>query len=192
MKVFMVRYDVKDYQQLFYSDPTMDVAFFNFYGDSLQRDWRIPKNIFVSNPMEQKGDFRAMGEILLLEKSKAILAPILDPVSEYYEFIFEGEKHSFFNVTYFCDCLDKNKSTIEWEHRKDGASFIGEIHTHVFRTDRLPKHSVFRLPGPVVSTELYTIEGCFKDKNKEFKYVVEKNNLKGLKFKLVWDSEAEG
>lgn len=192
MRVYEVDHDSDNFQHFFYDDLGYDVALLTFNGDEKGDQFRLPKNIYIPNPMKKEGDFREMGAIVLRESARRVLAPILDPISQYIEFDYVGERQTLLNILNCCDCLDQKRSDIYWKTVPNGHRLPFSIRRYAFSPENFSGFSVFRLPEIAAVGRIFTYEGVLEDKNKEFKYVVEKNNLKGLKFKLVWDSEAEG
>jgi len=87
------------------------------------------------------------------------------------------------NVLECVDCLNHDKC--EWIYGKTTGKPIQitkwAIHPHL-----LPESSLFKIPrfmgGLYVSTGL-------KDKEDEFKSILESAGLKGLKFSLVWEGK---
>ena len=77
------------------------------------------------------------------------------------------------------DCLDKERS-----EQEPGVPQM--IHKYAFRADRLD-YSLFKIPE-TRHGEILTVEG-FASPQDEFKPLVEKHGLKGLRFEKLWSTK---
>jgi hypothetical protein len=160
---------------------------FTFKGISKAEEWVVQK-MYVGNPRDKRGDFFGMGgdNIVMTTHARTILEPIVKDVSEFLPLDLQGETIWALNLINRIDCLDV--AHCEVERFEDGGGLM-RIDKYSFFKDRLNKYSLFDITNFPVTT-IFTTEGHLPPEL-EFKHVVESNNLKGLKFDEVWDSEKQ-
>jgi len=190
MKIYFYSFDADDYQHFTWKyDPNND-KWYKFDGTPKGDSWKPEQDIYIANPMNEKGDFVGfVGEIVLSQKALSVLRPVLKPCCEFLDFEYDGEIYTLANVLQKGEFLDHNKVNIDWIDLGDGEMMRGGVDKKIFDPTKLPEHSLFRLEE-VHCYGVYTYEGYKENPEEEFKYLVEKHNLKGLYFRLIWDSEA--
>lgn len=151
-----------------------------FDGFPVGNAWQ-PLEMYVRQPTRKKPDIWGLANTLAFEPhAREILQLCLDQSGEQLKLPFEGRELIVLNVTYVIDCLDKDAS----DYDPDLPHMIDE---YVFHQDRLD-YSLFKIPETRMSSEILTVEGLASPDD-EFKPLVEKHGLKGLRFKKLysWD-----
>ena len=115
MKIYSFDFDADIYQTFTWKyDPTNE-DWFRFDGAKKGYNWRPEQDIYIQNPMDEKGDFIGfLHEIVLTEKALKILRPILQPCSQFIHFTYEGEKYTLANVLEKGEYLDHDKVDFKW------------------------------------------------------------------------------
>ena len=93
---------------------------------------------------------------------------------------YQGQEYTLLNVTECINCLDEEHT--EWVYHL-GTKI--QIAKYVFHPDRFSESTIFKIPQ-TRRGEILTVEGL-KDPEDEFKYVVEKEGLKGIEFEMLWE-----
>jgi hypothetical protein len=119
-----------------------------------------------------------MNTFVFEDQAAANVQLCLDQAGQQFKLPFEGRKLIVLNVTYVIDCLDKKKS-----EQEPGVPQM--IHKYVFHADRLD-YSLFKIPE-TRHGQILTVEGLASP-NDEFKPLVEKYGLKGLRFEKLWST----
>jgi len=196
MKVYEIVTDPDTYQELSFDDNGYDLDQLEFFKGARNGTWQQPKNWYVPNVMAEKGDFVSIDGALAFAAQKEtldLLRPVLPPQTEKIELTYPDERLYLINFTWMSECLDYEKS--EYCTATDDPKDLENAYTvekYIFDPDKFSEHSVFRLKaGRILPIRLYCYEGVKSNPEEEFKYFVEKNNLKGLLFRTVWDSEKE-
>lgn len=86
------------------------------------------------------------------------------------------------NVLEIVDCLDREKT--KWKIGRSGKPF-GTIEEYRFVPERFTNSSLFRVPKQVA---LLALTGT-SDAQMEFKTLVERSGLTGLKFEEIWSQD---
>ena len=115
---------------------------------------------------------RASTILRLITENVGELLPLRTP---------EGERFSLLNVTPMIDCIDHRRT--RGERDADGTYF--DIERYEFDISALPKASLFR---PTHDWSLFALEGAVAE-DLDFKLVVERNGLQGLRFREVWNDD---
>jgi hypothetical protein len=142
--------------------------------------WPIIKQAKVENDEMIKGDFYYLVNdcLVLRANAKKILNSILKPVSEFLPLKLKNEDLDVVNITLCQDCLELSKC--------DFNSIVIDERIFSFVSNKLPNESLFKVPE--YKAAIFCHQGLLPPE-KDFKYLVESNNLKGLIFKEVWSSE---
>jgi Immunity protein family (Imm11) len=90
-------------------------------------------------------------------------------------------KFYVYNVTYCVDVLDKRKCRYEYPKDPD---YKGDIVKFAFQADRIGEHTLFKLAD--VPVDIFCVERTSDPEDEEFKALIEANELKGIRFELVW------
>ena len=135
---------VNDYAPLvFTSDKDIESGIFDGDGKSLAWKKKPKVEIFVEPGRKQAlpvADISALtpGALVLSERAKATLEPMLSRFGQFLELDCEGEARWFYNVTNRVDCIDEARST-----KRPG----GSISKEEFFEDKVPVgESVFKDP----------------------------------------------
>ena len=192
MKVYQVNYDVDNYQSFMHNCSDEDlVTVFSFDGIPKNKEWKQPEGLYISNPMNEKGDFYHLGgQIALNQKAFLVLKPVLEACCELLPFTFEGDNYYAMNVLNVIDCYDYEKG--EYDYMEEGSTKkenIWGVQKYAFNPQNFNDKSIFK--DDIFKSRIFTYEGFLSDPEKEFKYLYEKNGLKGLRFRLLWDSEKD-
>lgn len=185
MKVFLVKSDVNNFSWFKPDVPESELFDFTMFDcTSRASEWKPPK-IKDLSPDHQRGDFvyYSPGALLIRPEVVHLVRPFFDRAGELLPLWFEGDIYTLLNITNCVDATDETNT--EWLLAKDGSKV--EIRRHAFDPARLNEISLFKVPetckGSVLTWE--------KDGTPEleFKAFVEQNNLTGLLFEELWDSE---
>lgn len=148
-----------------------------FDGYPVKDAWR-PLEVYVREVTLKKPDIYELFRTLAFEPEAARVVQLcLDQSCEQLLLPFEGRDLIVANVTYVIDVLDKKKSEYD-------PTFPHIIEKFVFHKERLD-NSLFSIPETRVNGIIYTVEGI-DDPDREFKPLVEKHKLKGLKFREIY------
>lgn len=189
MKVYRYNFDPDVYQGFTWKYNPEDEDWFDFHGKIKGPEWRPANDIYILNPMDEKGDFFGfVHEIVLSKRALDLLRPVLEPCCEFLEFEYEGEIYNLANVLEKGEFLDHSKVKVDWIDLGNGEMLRGGVDKKIFDPAKLPDCSVFRVEE-VNCSGVYTYEGVKENPEEEFKYLVEKHDLKGAYFRLIWDSE---
>jgi hypothetical protein len=107
-------------------------------------------------------------------------------LGDYCEFLpflpYQGKRYCWMNVLEIVDCLDREKT--KWKIGRSGKPF-GTIEEYRFVPERFTNSSLFRVPKQVA---LLALTGT-SDAQMEFKTLVERSGLTGLKFEEIWSQD---
>jgi hypothetical protein len=136
--------------------------------------------LYVRQPTLKRPDIWELATTLAFEDSAAAKVQLcLDQAGQQFKLPFENRKLIVLNVTYVINCLDKKQSDFD-------PDLPHMIDKYVFHGDRLD-YSLFKIPE-TMHAEIFTVEGLASPDD-EFKPLVEKYGLKGLRFEEVWSSD---
>lgn len=154
------------------------VGSWKFDGTPIGDTWQ-PLEFYIRRPTLKKPDIWQVGRTLAFEPHAAkILSTCLEKAGELFKLPFHGRELTVVNITYVIECLDLTRS----EYDQDLPHIIDK---YVFYEDRLD-YPLFKIPQNTAMT--FTVEGLASPDD-EFKPLIEKHNLKGLRFDEVWSSE---
>ena len=192
MKVFKVNPDFT-FQSFYPWDPNGPMDPEILKSDSLKMDctrkmptWN-PLPIVVYKPRLKRGNFfySWSGHFLVDAKVREILHSILSKTCELLPFLpYEGEMFYLINVLNCLDCLDKQKTIWRTSPRTGDMISLGSIKEYNFDPARFAGPTLFKIPEQKTNTFL-TFTGV-GDPESEFKTLVEREGLTGLKFEELW------
>lgn len=164
----------------FDDDDVISDPMFSFSGKSIEGEWE-PPSVYSREPRRKKPDIWQMFHAYAFEPNAAkILDKCLAAAGERLPLPFEDRVLTVLNVTHIVDSLDKKKSVYD----RDLPHVIDK---YVFHKKRLNK-TLFMIPQTKAAATLYTVEGL-RSPEEEFKPLVEKHKLKGLRFIELWSDE---
>jgi len=196
MKVYEISADSDRYQFASYDDKNYDVDGLCFAGIPQTGKFTPPKKTFIVNPMAETSAFTYLDGIdcfAIWGDYISFVKKFIDPIAELIPIQVDKKVMFVVNVLSLVECLDYKKSVLISPdgYTKNIENAI-DIEKYAFDPKKIGKNSMFRLKaGPIYPISIYCYEGVKARKEDEFKYFVEKNNLKGLEFKCIWDSEKE-
>lgn len=111
-----------------------------------------------------------ISSFILNEKSYKALYPYLKNHSQIFKIKSDNKIFYVVNVIDIIDCLNYDKSELKYF----SSGRVMDVEKYVFKTEKLKNATIFKLPEFPKSISYVT---------EEFKKAVEKNNIKGFKFK---------
>lgn len=186
MRVFAARPDLA-FQSFTTRDPSGPEIRAAIYGLELLNckpmlpAW-IPLPLFSSEPERKVGNFaKSWGGGLVVDSyGRQVLCPVFEKSCELLPMLpFRRETFCVMNVLLCVDCLDE--ASTKWRKTREGGPRCG-IDKYEFSKERLPNSSLFKIPQ---SPEIMVVTGLFEPEL-DFKSVVERNGLTGLKFVELW------
>jgi hypothetical protein len=141
--------------------------------------------LYAEKEAKPRGNFAhlwGLGKLGIDSRASELLKPILRDTCELLPFLpfADGEVFHRFNLLARVDCLNKDKT--RWFADKSTGANTSEIEEYHFHPSRLEKSSLFLLPK---GGTLFAVTGT-PTPEFEFKTVVEREGLTGLKFELLW------
>ena len=181
MKIYELNNDINKFKwfgRIHSNDTKYDYEFdilFEMRGQSIIKNWKpIEINAIVESKEDALlliGDYPKFDEPLISEDALDILLPFMKKYIELLDIKILGEKlkcnYYLLNVLNILDCLDLNKSMIDWASDSSGITNVKE---YTFKEDQLKNSFIFRIKG--YEKNIYV--------NEEFKNLVDKNNLQGF------------
>jgi hypothetical protein len=186
MKVFEIKPDFA-YQTFYTSDPDgpEDVEEeYSLDGGSKLATWS-PLPMFEADGDLKSGNFAHCweGGFIVDIRASSVLKPILEKCAELLPLQpYKGNLYHLLNVLKPLDCLDDRRT--KWRIGKKHGKRIG-IDEYQFIPSKLTNATLFRLPKRV---PLFTAVGRQGSKV-EFKTIVEREGLTGLKFEEIWSED---
>jgi hypothetical protein len=187
MKIFQVVFESDKFQYLDLKDISVDSLAICLLGEPLQKVWPNDLELEVIKPKRPLGIFYqyASAELILTPQAQEdkILVSLLEVNGEFLPVLVGNESLLLHNIAQFTDCLD-------YERSKRGPTVQGVqdiIRFPCFHADKVPLGIHFRIreyPGP-----RYTATDPSLPPEKDFYQWYHKQGYKGLKFRLLWDSE---
>jgi hypothetical protein len=183
MRVFEIKPDFA-YQTFYTSDPNGldDVEEeYSLDGGSKLANWK-PLPMFEADGHLKQGNFSHCweGGFIVDTRASTVLKPILEECAEMLPLKrYKGRAYHLLNVLNCVDCLDEQRT--KWRVGKKNKTRFA-IDEFQFIPERLPDSMLFRIPKNVA---LFTVVGHPKARA-EFKTIVEREGLTGLKFDEVW------
>ena len=135
-------------------------------------------------PRERGGKFREFlgGGLLIDSHGRQVLGPILEKSCELLPMLPYGRETFYVvNVVECVDCLDE--ASTEWRTSGESGVRYG-INKYEFSKVRFSDSSLFKIPK---SPEIMVVSGLAEAES-DFKSIVERNGLTGLKFQELWSA----
>jgi len=187
MRVFEIKPNFA-YQTFYTSDPNgseTEREEYSLDGGSKLKRWK-PLPIFEGDPgLKPVGNFAHCwdGGFIIDVRASSVLKPILEKCAELLPLQrYKGNLYHLLNVLEPLDCLDDRRT--KWRIGKKHGKRIG-IDEYQFIPSKLTNTTLFRLPKRVA---LFTAVGRPGSKV-EFKTIVEREGLTGLKFEEIWSED---
>lgn len=186
MRVFAARPDLA-FQSFTTRDPSGPETRAAIYGLELLNckpmlpGW-IPQPLFLSEPERKVGNFaKSWGGGLVVDSyGRQVLGPVFEESCELLPMLpFRSETFRVMNVLLCADCLDE--ASTKWRTTRESGVRCG-IDKYEFSKESLPNSSLFKIPQ---SPEIMVVTGLFEPEL-DFKSIVERNGLTGLKFVELW------
>ena len=183
MKVYKILADVNRFQY-FLTEREEDWESLVMDGTSKAESW-IPPLVYVYQPKLEKGDFYNFSNGILISSPEATeaLRTQFEIAGELLPLPYGDKNFTLLNVTECIECLDEK--TTEWVIGKTTGERIS-IKSYAFHSNRFSESDLFKIPQ-TCKTEILYVEGI-KDYEDSFRYAVESNALRGLKFQEIWNS----
>ncbi len=122
------------------------------------------------------------GSLILSPNTANIVKTVINDVAELLPVSFNNETWSLLNVYNVIDAVDK--PNCQYKIRKNGK--VGRLKKLAFFPDKIPHAKLFKVPENPAS--IYFAEHHFNDSENNFKNIIEKNKLFGIKFIKVWEN----
>lgn len=187
MKIYEFGLDTNKYQYVFQKDRSVMMTDILLRGESRFGVWPESLELEVTKPKKPRGVFQQWsgGELILTHKAQEdqTMVSLLEVDGEFLPVIVDGEPLLLHNITRFADCVDEKRS-------KRGPTIDGVqdiIRFPCFHADMVPLGIHFRLreyPGP-----RYVATDPNLPPEKDFYQWYHQQDYKGLKFRILWDSE---
>lgn len=156
-------------------------------GESRQDVWPDLLELEVTKPKKPKGLFLQWiaGELILTHKAQEdeTLVSLLEDDGEFLPVIVDDEQLLLHNITRFTDCVNEERS-------KRGTAINGVqdiIRFPCFHADKVPLGIHFRIRE--FRRVRYVATDPSLPPEKDFYQWYHQQGYKGLKFRLLWDSE---
>lgn len=186
MKVYEVSSDLNKYKSVLFEEGVDEFKhpLLKFDGESVSEAW-TPPGVWCPYPKKKAGDFWGIGSTGVPAVTRAAYPHIqthVEMAGEILPLTFEGVELLIMNVTEVINCLDHDKC--RW-HDDGGSRRLNIDAGYHFRPERFSESSLFRLPETCRSSRIYCVERS-GDPEEDFRAAVESAQLKGLKFKQIW------
>lgn len=161
-----------------------------FQGKPFSRQWR-PIKYWLDKLLLPRPDFYHLsGAFICNERALLAAGEPIERCGELLPVAIEGEQGEFklFHVTNCINVLDRDKS--EWrtegpsKHYKQMTQTFTYLDKPAFRAERFCEETLFKIPENAVHT--YCLERSGDAEDGEFKALVERHGLTGLRFEFVW------
>jgi len=189
MKVYKIRFESDKFQCLSFDGGENEPVFLprrQLHFDGTPKvNWVSPP-LVIANPHAKKGGFVSSFPGCLVMRSAAVekLGESLEVAGELLPVEFNAEHGFLLNVLQVVDCMDHEQS--DWAIAKDGVTRL-LCRRFAFRLDALPESTLFKVPG--LSASMFAHTGL-PGSTTSFCSKVGEHKLTGLRFELVWDSDA--
>ena len=180
MKIWQLNFELDDYDNLVPINEFTVEEIQSFDGRSHLRQWK-PVQVKIMEPEKGLELSDAPGFTIPVFSRRAweCLEPLISKNVEILPLDFNEKEYFGINVITVLDAIDYEKSI--YKTYRDGKRIMA-FEKYVFLPTVIEDVSMFKI------LDEKTRYAFVSD---EFKQTVEKNNLLGFKFKLVWDSENE-
>ena len=154
-------------------------------GRPFPTEWH-PIQLWIDTPHWPRPDIYAFGPgaFVCSDRVVELLGEPLEMAGELLPITIEGESGNFFvyNVTNSKNVFDTEKAT--W--RINGP--LRHIVKYAFKAERFGEESLFKIPEDC-DIDIYCLERTGNADEGEFKALVERHQLTGIEFELVWTDE---
>lgn len=182
MKVFQIENNVNRFRFFVGVRDEDSTALANIDCTPRASQW-IPPQVHIFDEQLEEGDFYQFMSNMLIMSPQAThaLSPYLSTAGELLPLPYRDTTYTLFNVTNCINCIPP-------QHMED-ALFSN---TFVFDRECLTRSpsTVFKVPR-FAKSRIFIVEGM-QDWDRELRTVVERAQLQGLEFKMVWTDEAGG
>jgi hypothetical protein len=144
-----------------------------------------PPTLHTDGPPLKTGNFAhlwGLGGIAIDSWACEVLQPTLENCELLPFLPYRSEVFNWMNVLERIECLDEEKT--KWKVGKKSGKRFG-IEEYQFAPERFTQSSLFTLPK---DSALLTVTGL-SDSQTEFKTIVEREGLTGLKFEEIWSQD---
>lgn len=159
-----------------------------FQGVPFGKKWKMP-TFYIEKPLIPKPNFFNIGASAFAcdAKARELAGEPLEMSGEFLPIKVEGEKERYwiYNCTNCINVVDVKAS--KWQVFGSGAK-DRMLQKPAFYAARFGEETVFKIPEDR-ATQVYCAEFTGDSQDGEFKAVVERSNLTGLKFELIWTDE---
>lgn len=187
MKIYQVVFDSDKYQSVFQKDRSVLMTPILLKGISRLDVWPESLELEVTKPRWPKGIFFqwSASELILTRKAQEdeTLVSLLEIDGEFLPVVVDGDPLQLHNITRFSDCVDHQRSRFG----PTTGRVAPQLTYPSFDNAKVPLGIHFRLreyPGP-----RYVATDPSLPPEKDFHQWYHKQRYKGLKFRLLWDSE---
>ena len=181
MKIWHLYYVSNDYDSLIPAVPFTVDDRRSFDGRSKKETWHcLPVKRMEPEKKPKLTDAPGWEFPIFSKRAMEVLRPLIHNSIEELELQFDEGEYVGINVTAVLDVIDYSKS--EYKMFSSGTRIMC-FEKYAFRVcDDLINNHIFKIVDEPIRRPF--VSDYFKD-------VVEKNNLTGFKFKLLWDSDLE-
>jgi len=184
MKVYKVEFEVDDFSSLLAKDEKIhEKRLFALNGISKKEHWPSILMTVIDNENAPVPEIYCCeaAAMVLYDKSLELLEKVLPQNIEYLPVKLKSGIGYVINIIGFDDCFDDIKSEWLTDDETDEKLFVDKFS---FLEDKVPDNTIFKIYED--RFEIFCSEG--DSVRNSFKYIVEKNELSGISFELVWDS----
>ena len=174
MKVFKISRDYR--YQYFLPEDDHNHVLSSLDATPRLANWNPPA-VFVYEPKLMVGNFYNTGVNLIADqRATDALRPLFEMAGELLPLDYKGQRFTVLNVMVCVDCLDHDKS--EW---RIGPSGSRSLVKPVFSPELLPPSPIFKIHDTIAT---FLTEGLLAP-DQEFREIVRREGLKGLKFEEI-------
>lgn len=182
MKIWKIGAIAEGYDEFTMEDGYTYEEMMSFDGRSHKEDWTCRKVVPNVNPKKNPkfADYsECMGVLVFSKKAIEKLYDLINNDVEILPLKCDYGEFSMINVITLLDAIDHEKSEYEYI---EGTNKILYFKKYVFIEDVLKGYDIFKITDK---------RGSLVFVSDKFVQTVKQNKLKGFRFSLVWDSEAE-
>lgn len=179
MKIWQLYFEVDEYDNLVPVRAFTADEIQSFDGRKRKDCWKpLPVRRMEPEKKLELSDAPGFTIPVFSKKALEVLRPLIQNSIEELELLFQEAEYYAINITTILDVIDHSKS--KFKMYSDGNRIMA-FQKYVFKScDELRNNNIFKI------VDEPRRRAFVSDK---FKQAVERNNLSGFKFKMVWDSE---
>jgi hypothetical protein len=183
MRIYNIVFEVDDYNSLLVKDKNLlKTKLLSMGGLSRKKEWPTSLETVIDNITEPAPNIYCCEatNMLLTNSSLEQLKDALPDNVELLPVNWLGNSGYITNVVGYADCLDTDKT--EWlvDDSTGKKLFVDKF---AFIKEKVPKNTIFK-----IKDECFDIFCSESDSSKQgFKNIVEKLNLTGISFELIWE-----